>query len=147
MPRGCGGQGCTLCEEGRPDETPGRIRFLRRPRTDAYLHFRGVQRGFTTVIWRGGHVVEPTDLIPEDAAEFWRDALDVGRALETFFQPLKMNYQLLGNGAPHLHWLIAPRFEDDVATGAPLPATGYVDLPDADVRHAADELEKILTTT
>ena len=34
-------------------------------------------------------------------------------AIETAFRPHKMNYELLGNLVPHLHWHLFPRSADD----------------------------------
>lgn len=138
------GSACPLCDEGRPEETSGRLRFYSSKVCDAYLNRTGVQRGFVTVIWRGGHVVEPTDLTVEQAKAFWGDALRVGRAMQTHFKPLKMNYQLLGNGDPHLHWLIAPRFVEDVAPGVPLPVSGCKAFDDEELDRDRTSLSAIL---
>jgi diadenosine tetraphosphate (Ap4A) HIT family hydrolase len=119
------GAACRLCAEGRPEKRDGRIRFFSSAWSDGYLHLHGVQRGYAAVIWRGRHVVEPTELTREEAEAFWFDVLTVSRAMQVVYRPLKMNYQLLGNRIPHLHWLLAPRFEDDVAPGDPLPGHGY----------------------
>jgi hypothetical protein len=62
------GEGCPMCEQGRPDETPYGIRFFAGEVTDAYLHRGGVQRGLSHVYWRGRHVVVPTELEPEESA-------------------------------------------------------------------------------
>src|SRR5262249_52175414 len=88
---------CQLCAEGRPEETPSRIRFFSAACSDGYLNLSGVQRGYATLIWRGGHVCEPTELSPAEANAFWSDTLLVGRAMVQVYQPVKMNYQLLGN--------------------------------------------------
>jgi len=37
----------------------------------------------------------------------------VAAALAEVFQPTKMNYELLGNMVPHMHWHLIPRFADD----------------------------------
>ena len=37
----------------------------------------------------------------------------VARALYNAFAPDKINYELLGNMAPHMHWHILPRFATD----------------------------------
>ena len=47
--------------------------------------------------------------------------LTVARALTSFYRPLKMNYQTLGNTVPHLHTHLLPRFVDDPAPGRPFP--------------------------
>jgi diadenosine tetraphosphate (Ap4A) HIT family hydrolase len=129
------GSACRLCAEGRPEEIDGRIRFFSSVWTDGYLHLRGVQRGYAALIWRGRHVVEPTELTLDEGVAFWNDLVRVGRAMQLVYQPLKMNYQLLGNRMPHLHWLLAPRFEHDVAPGDPLPGHGYLDFPEDAVRQ------------
>ena len=138
------GSACRLCAEGRLDEIDGRIRFFSSRWSDAYLHLRGVQRGYAAVIWRGRHVVEPTALTREEAMEFWFDLLQVGRAMQIVYRPLKMNYQLLGNRIPHLHWLVAPRFVEDVAPGDPLPGAGYQDFPEDEVRREVALLRQAL---
>ncbi len=37
----------------------------------------------------------------------------VAEAVNNAFQPRKMNYEALGNGVPHLHWWLTPRYPDD----------------------------------
>jgi len=138
------GSACSICAEGRPQERNGRILFFSSKWSDGYLHLRGVQRGYAAVIWRGRHAVEPTDLSEEEAMAFWSDVLQVGRAMQVVYSPLKMNYQLLGNRIPHLHWLLAPRFVDDVAPGDPLPGAEYHDFPEDAVRREVALLRELL---
>jgi diadenosine tetraphosphate (Ap4A) HIT family hydrolase len=138
------GIGCPLCAEGRPDEISDRIRFFSSEWSDGYLHLRGVQRGYAAVIWRGRHVAEPTELSDGEASAFWFDVLQIGRAMQLVYRPLKMNYQLLGNRIPHLHCLVAPRFLEDVAPGDPLPGSGYHDFPEDAVRREVTMLRELL---
>ena len=72
-------------------------------------------------MWRGRHVAEPTDLTDEEAAAYWRELLIVGRAIESVMQPVKLNYNLLGNSLPHLHTHVIPRYADDPMPGWPFP--------------------------
>jgi diadenosine tetraphosphate (Ap4A) HIT family hydrolase len=37
----------------------------------------------------------------------------VAKALYNAFSPDKINYELLGNMAPHMHWHVVPRFTSD----------------------------------
>jgi diadenosine tetraphosphate (Ap4A) HIT family hydrolase len=115
------GIGCPLCDEGRPDETAHGIRFFAGRVADAYLFRLGVQRGLSHVYWRGRHVVEPTELEPAEAALFWEELLVAGRALEQVFEPVKMNYDILGNAVPHLHVHLVPRYADDPRPEWPFP--------------------------
>jgi hypothetical protein len=55
------GDGCSICADGRPDETAHGLRFLRGEHTDAYLGRHGPSRGYAYVVWRGRHVAEPSE--------------------------------------------------------------------------------------
>ena len=115
------GEGCPMCAEGRPDETAWGDRIFAGEVSDAYLQRADVQRGYTIVIWRGRHVVEPTELSDDEAARYWLELLRVGRVLEAHLQPVKLNYELLGNSLPHLHTHVMPRYGDDPRPGWPFP--------------------------
>ena len=115
------GDGCPMCAEGRPVETVWGARVYGGAVSDAYLQRNLVQRGYTVVIWRGRHVVEPMELSAEDAASYWRELLLVAGALERHFDPVKMNFEILGNSLPHLHTHVVPRYADDPKPGWPFP--------------------------
>jgi diadenosine tetraphosphate (Ap4A) HIT family hydrolase len=115
------GEGCPMCAEGRSDETEFGTRILAGEVTDAYLQRRKVQRGYTVVVWRGRHVVEPTELSREEAAQYWLEVLEVGRRLERHLEPVKLNYETLGNSMPHLHTHVMPRYALDPRPEWPFP--------------------------
>jgi diadenosine tetraphosphate (Ap4A) HIT family hydrolase len=115
------GESCPLCVEGRPEESHGSARIFAGEVSDAYLRRDDIQRGYTIVTWRGRHVAEPTELQPEEAAAYWLEVLHVARALELQLDPVKTNYNLLGNSLPHLHTHVIPRFADDPKPGWPFP--------------------------
>ena len=115
------GSSCEMCQSERTDEDEYGVRIHATAHTDAILQRASIQRGYTLVIWRGRHVVEPFELTEADAGAYWRDVLTVARALTSFYRPLKMNYQTLGNTVPHLHTHLLPRFVDDPAPGRPFP--------------------------
>jgi diadenosine tetraphosphate (Ap4A) HIT family hydrolase len=97
------------------------VRYFEGDVADAYLVRADIQRGLSIVVWRGRHVVEPTELSDEEAAMYGREVLLVGRALETTFSAIKMNYNVLGNSVPHLHTHVIPRYADDPRPGWPFP--------------------------
>jgi len=66
-------------------------------------------------------VAEPTELSPEEAAQYWLEVLEAGRRLELHLQPVKLNYDVLGNSLPHLHTHVVPRYADDPKPGWPFP--------------------------
>jgi diadenosine tetraphosphate (Ap4A) HIT family hydrolase len=115
------GEGCPMCEEGRPEETRFGIRIFAGDVSDAYLQRAKIQRGYTIVIWRGRHVAEPTELSEAEASRYWHELLRVGHTLERVLEPVKLNYDLLGNSLPHLHAHVIPRYADDPKPGWPFP--------------------------
>jgi len=123
------GEGCGMCAEGRPDELPWGTRIFAGSVSDAYLQRADIQRGYAVVIWRGRHVVEPTELDAEEAVAYWLEVLRVARALEAYLQPVKTNYNLLGNSLPHLHTHVLPRYADDPRPGWPFPFAEMEPLP------------------
>src|SRR5260370_16901796 len=104
------GEGCPMCEQGRPDETRFGTRISASRIADAYLTRASIQRGYTVVIWRGRHVAEPTELAPEEAAAYGPEVVDAARATDSQYLPLKTNSNLLGNAVPPLHPPTIPRY-------------------------------------
>jgi diadenosine tetraphosphate (Ap4A) HIT family hydrolase len=115
------GEGCPMCEQGRPDETRSGVRIFVGEVSDAYLQRAGIQRGYSISVWRGRHVAEPTEISDDEASAYWLEVLRVGRALEEHLRPVKLNYDLLGNSLPHLHTHLIPRYADDPRPGWPFP--------------------------
>jgi diadenosine tetraphosphate (Ap4A) HIT family hydrolase len=142
------GEGCPSCAEGRPDETPWGLRFFAGTVADAYLIRADVQRGLSIVVWRGRHVVEPTELSDLDAAAYGREVLMVGRALQDAFAPVKLNYNLLGNSVPHLHTHVIPRYADDPRPGWPFPFPDPEPgpIPEPHLTQDAERLRAALST-
>jgi diadenosine tetraphosphate (Ap4A) HIT family hydrolase len=66
-------------------------------------------------------VAEPTELTAEEATAYWLEVVRVGRAIENVLEPVKLNYDLLGNSLPHLHTHLVPRYADDPRPGWPFP--------------------------
>ena len=140
------GRDCPMCAGGRPEETAYGIRVKAGRYSDAYLQRHGVVRGYSIVIWRGRHVAEPTELDGDEAAGYWTEVLDVARALEAQYRPVKINIEMLGNTLPHLHTHIRPRYLDDPAPFGPLPH-GFSDpaFPEEQLRVDARALRERLS--
>lgn len=140
---------CEMCESPRLDSDQYGIRIYSTSEVDAVLQRADVQRGYTLVIWRGRHAVEPFELSEQEAALYWREILTVAKALVEHYQPLKMNYETLGNTVPHLHTHLIPRYQQDPAPGRPfplLPQTGAQSpVSDEELSADATSLRAILT--
>lgn len=142
------GIGCEMCANSRPDADRYGIRILAGRYSDAYLQRAAVQRGYTVVIWRGRHVTEPTELTEAEAAGYGAEVLAVARALIDHYQPLKMNYETLGNSLPHLHTHLLPRFAaGDPRPGQPFPLSAQAPearIPEAELLAQAADLRSRL---
>jgi len=45
--------------------------------------------------------------------KFLEEMAQVSKAVYQAFRPIKVNYEMLGNSDPHLHWHIIPRYKND----------------------------------
>lgn len=59
------------------------------------------------------HVTELFHLDQQMRSAVMDEVNTVAGALFKAFQPTKINYELLGNMVPHMHWHIVPRFTSD----------------------------------
>lgn len=91
-------------------------------------------------------MAEPTELREDEAAAFWRELLKIGRAIETAFEPVKLNYNLLGNEVPHLHAHVVPRYADDPRPGWPFPFPKE-DPPDIPEERFQEDLQALRRAT
>lgn len=77
--------------------------------------------GWTRVVWND-HVEELSDLSKADRDHVMDVVAAVEQATRDLLQPRKMNLHAMGTAAPHLHWHIVPRYEDD--SHFPVPVWG-----------------------
>jgi diadenosine tetraphosphate (Ap4A) HIT family hydrolase len=115
------GEDCDFCKGMGHDRNRWGARIFLGEYVDAYLQSAEVQVGYTLAIWKGRHVVEPTELSDTESAGYWRETMSVARALISYYHPLKMNYETLGNTSPHLHTHLLPRYAEDPRPGQPFP--------------------------
>jgi diadenosine tetraphosphate (Ap4A) HIT family hydrolase len=68
--------------------------------------------GYCVLISRR-HATELSRLSDAERVAYLNEMCLLARAIEDCFRPRKMNYELLGNQVPHLHWHLFPRYEYD----------------------------------
>ena len=68
--------------------------------------------GYCFVFTRS-HVTELFHLDSDARTLVMDEVSAVAAALNRAFNPTKINYELLGNMVPHMHWHIVPRFTSD----------------------------------
>jgi diadenosine tetraphosphate (Ap4A) HIT family hydrolase len=95
--------------------------FVNNPADDVVWHFpHSIARlgpwqyhtGYCVLVART-HAAELHHLPDDERAAFLDEMVLLNRAIDTTFQPRKMNCEMLGNQVPHLHWHLFPRRFDD----------------------------------
>ena len=79
------------------------------------------------------HVTELFHLDRDMRIELMEEISMVAHALYDVFHPTKLNYELLGNMAPHIHWHLVPRFATEPLWPRPIWAEPHQEthlLPD-----------------
>ena len=90
---------------------PGEV-VWRFPHGVALLGTWQYYQGYCLLIARR-HATELSGLDAEERRAYLDEMCFLARAIEECFRPRKLNYELLGNQVPHLHWHLFPRRDDD----------------------------------
>ena len=141
------GQGCPMCAAVGRGDNDWWMAVYAGEFADVYLERRSRLPGYCIVVWRHGHVAEPTDLDPRRAAGYWLEVLAAGRAIRERFDPVKLNYLTLGNTVPHLHTHVLPRYPGDPAPGGPIAWQEIFSddpVPEAELHLQAADLRILL---
>jgi diadenosine tetraphosphate (Ap4A) HIT family hydrolase len=85
----------------------------------AYLHDDQFFAGWTVVVFQR-HATELFHLAPTERIQLMEEVNRVAKALAQAYGAKKINYELLGNQLPHLHWHIIPRLNNDPAPLEPV---------------------------
>jgi len=76
-------------------------------------------RGYALLLHKE-HKTELHELEHIEKMAFLEEMSIVAEAVYKAFKPEKLNYELLGNGMPHMHWHIFPRHADDLRPIGPV---------------------------
>ena len=102
---------CRFCRGERPAADH---KIVDLDATAVYLHDDQFFPGWTVLVLKR-HATELYELDADERARMMNDVTRVASALATLFTPRKINYELLGNQVPHIHWHVIPRGSDDPA--------------------------------
>ena len=111
----------------------------------AYLHDDQFFPGWTVVVFKR-HATELFHLAPTERIQLMEEVTRMARVLAITFEATKMNYGLLGNQIPHIHWHLIPRLPNDPAPSEPVWSVPHdrVRLPmdqiQATIRHLKKQL-------
>ncbi len=83
-----------------------------------YLHDDQFFPGWSVLVLKR-HATDLFELEREERGALIEAVSRVAQAIATTYGARKMNYALLGNQIPHIHWHVTPRLEDDPAPDRP----------------------------
>jgi diadenosine tetraphosphate (Ap4A) HIT family hydrolase len=135
---------CDLCARIERAEQGRNPHAVVRTST-GYVNLADVQYypGYTTFVSKRC-VNELHELGESERVEYLREMALVAEAVFDAFKPRKLNYELLGNGAPHLHWHLFPRPGDDPYPRSPVwEDTNFLDALHNDRKADAAEISKL----
>lgn len=95
--------------------------FIAELNVSTLLLFRDQRfRGYCILSFAPWDATSLESLSDEEYATFCTDLRTASRAIRSAMNPDHMNYELLGNSNPHLHWHIVPRYKTDPRWGQPI---------------------------
>ena len=85
----------------------------------AYLHDDQFFPGWTVVVFKR-HATELFHLAPTERIQLMEEVNLVAKTLAQVYEAKKINYELLGNQLPHIHWHVIPRLAGDPSSLEPV---------------------------
>lgn len=77
-------------------------------------------RGYCILSFSAWDATSIESLSDSEYSQFMADVRTASKAIRAACNPDHMNYELLGNSNPHLHWHIVPRYKTDPRWGRPI---------------------------
>jgi diadenosine tetraphosphate (Ap4A) HIT family hydrolase len=130
---------CPFCRKLTAlDQLPSEEVVWQFPHSVALLGPWQYYHGYCILLSRR-HAAELSQLADAERRAYLDEMCLLARAIEECFHPHKLNYELLGNQVPHLHWHLFPRYADDPHRLSPV----WLDLGRAE--HDAAERQRLQT--
>lgn len=102
--------------------------------TKAYLFEDQFFAGWTVLVLKE-HLSELFDVSKDARGMLMEEVAHVAQTLAQVFEAKKINYELLGNQVPHIHWHLIPRLKSD-----PDPLKPVWCVPHEPVRLSTEQL-------
>ena len=113
--------------------------------TKLYLHDDQFFPGWTVAVFQR-HATELFHLAPTERFQLIEEVAVTAKALGDAFAAVKMNYELLGNQLPHIHWHLIPRLTSDPAPKDPVWCVAHepVQLSETSRQSSIDRIKACL---
>lgn len=116
---------CSMCDRWVADAD---LRIMEFPHSYLVLNRDQFFPGYCLLFTRE-HVTELFHLEPAVRRDLMEEVSRTASALSRLFAADKINYELLGNMVPHIHWHLVPRRCDDPLWPRPIWAEPHTDVP------------------
>lgn len=137
------GEPCVMCDKyGRSGDA---LHIADLALSRVFLHEDQFFPGYVLLVLRR-HVTELYDLPAPERATLMEEVSRVAQAIARVFRPVKMNYELLGNQVPHIHWHLVPRLPTDPDLRSPIWQVDHqpVSLAPAAARERIESIRRAL---
>lgn len=125
--------GCPMCSKWQDD---AELRIIELEYCYVTLNRDQFFTGYVFVFAKA-HVTELFHLDVTSRQGVIEEVNAVAAALQRAFTPTKLNYELLGNMVPHMHWHLVPRFSADPLWPRPIWSEAHVERFLAPEEYAA----------
>lgn len=65
------------------------------------------------------HYRELHEIPEKDCIQYIKEVRGVAKAISELYHPDKLNYAIYGDGVPHVHFHIVPKYKDGISWGGP----------------------------
>lgn len=134
---------CPMCRRWEADSD---LRIVELPHSYVILNRDQYFPGYT-LLFTKIHATELFHLDREVRVALMEEVSSVAEALYSIYTPAKINYELLGNMVPHIHWHIVPRFASEPLWPRPIWAEAHEELilPADEYRQRVDTIRSVLS--
>lgn len=112
---------CFYCENGEKLRSL-MIEICELPYSKVYLNRDQKHKGRCIVMLKG-HKTEYFQITPEENAGYFAELAKVAKAIYDLYHPDKLNYATYGDGVPHVHVHVVPKYKDGLNWGSPFDDT------------------------
>lgn len=111
---------CFICDKIAEIKNGTNPYFVKELKTGyIVLEYNQLYKGYVLFLCKM-HAEELHELDKKFKVLFLEEMSKIAQAIYKAFKPKKMNYELLGNSEPHLHWHIIPRYANDPDINKPI---------------------------
>ena len=134
---------CQMCHRWQKEPD---LQIIELPHSFVTLNRDQFFPGYT-LLFTKDHVTELFHLERKVRSSLMDEVSSVAEALYGIYKPAKINYELLGNMVPHIHWHIVPRFSSEPLWPRPIWAQQHEErfLSPTEQKQRIETIRRVLT--